>query len=405
MGKCGNIALDIQTYHAGLHQPTHPNVISFEVPWHGYHYYMAYTPYPYGNGFEENPCIAASNDLIHWEKPSGLINPIATSEELVCDELKDSHLLYRKDLDRLELWYLGRIDGTLAEDAPLHCFRKVSNDGCNWSDYEVVYSFEKFKLVSPSVIYAGEYLFWGICHVKENTGLYFMRSEDGVHWSNLEKCDVPDAVLTDMWHGTVSFVEKQYHFVWVGNSGANRDRIYYANSDDGYRFTVPTVIVNNDVGWEFLYRPCLLRNQNRWYCYYGVIRSDGKWMISMSHGETLDKLRGISHEDLGELSQPLDALIVANHRLRLKQCFRKIVGYFTPKLMALMPLLVGLRILHVGPITAWIIAVIGCTIGSAIWIDRKNPIWRGFIMGTSNACMAAFLAEILEKILQVCFLM
>ena len=55
---------------------------------------MAYTTYPYGIGSEENPCLAASNDLIHWEKPEGLINPIACCEEVECDELKDTHLLY-----------------------------------------------------------------------------------------------------------------------------------------------------------------------------------------------------------------------------------------------------------------------------------------------------------------------
>lgn len=76
MGTCGSTALDIKTYFAGRNQPTHPNVISFDTPWHGYRYYMAYTPYPYQNGFEENPCLAASNDLIHWETPAGLYNPL-----------------------------------------------------------------------------------------------------------------------------------------------------------------------------------------------------------------------------------------------------------------------------------------------------------------------------------------
>lgn len=337
MGKCGNIALDIKTYFAGRNQPTHPNVIAFDTPWHGYRYYMGYTPYPYGNGFEENPCLAGSNDLIHWENPEGLRNPIATSEELACDELKDSHLLYRGDLDRLEMWYLGRIESTMAEGGQLHCLRKVSKDGRSWSNYEVMYSFGAFNLVSESVIYNGEYLFWGIRHTKEDTGLYFMRSSDGICWTEPEKCEIPGADTTDMWHGTVIYQEGRYHFVWVGNSGAARGRVYYAHSMDGLRFSDPQVIIENDAGWKFLYRPCLLKTRGQWYCYYGVIRCDNRWMISMSRGESLHNLSGITGAELGAICQPLDNLVDSDFKLLVRQWKHRIGALFTPRLMLLIP--------------------------------------------------------------------
>ena len=396
MGKCGNVALDIRTYFAGLNQPTHPNVISFDTPWHGYRYYMAYTPYPYGNGFEENPCIAASNDLIHWEKPAGVINPIATSEELACDELKDSHLLYRKDLDRLELWYLGRIDSTLAKGGQLHCLRKVSADGRSWSGYEVMYSFSEFNLVSESVIYDGAYLFWGIRHSKEDTGLYFMRSEDGIHWSEPEKCGIPDAVLTDMWHGTVIFQEGRYHFVWVGNSGKARSKIYYSSSADGIRFSAPRVIVENDAGWEFLYRPCLLKDKDQWYCYYGVIRCDGKWLISMSRGGSLQNLTGVTPEELGKTSQ---LLIASDVKMRMRRWIKDTANLFTPRLMILTPLLILLRFLQFSPLTVWFLSIICGTVCAFVLFDPKRAIRRGILMGTAAACVAAFLAEIAAQIL------
>lgn len=401
MGKCGKVALDIITYFAGLDQPTHPNVISFDVPWHGYRYYMAYTPYPYGNGFEENPCIAASNDLIHWDKPSGLVNPIATSEEIVCDELKDSHLLYREDLDRLEMWYLGRINGTLAEGSPLHCLRKVSTDGLTWSDYEIMYTFSEFNLVSQSVIYDGAYRFWGIRHTKEDTGLYFMRSNDGVHWSALKKCDVPDAALTDMWHGTVIYADKQYHFAWVGNSGKHRDRIYYSNSDDGCCFTIPSVIVVNDAGWDFLYRPCLLKEGSQWYCYYGAIRCDGKWLISMSQGESLECLTGITTADLGVIRQPIEALIASSLKLRMKRYAKDVMKLFTPRLLLCLPLLIVLCFLRLSPLMVWLIAIICGCIGSIVLIEPKRTIRRSIVMGTVNACISVFLFEIYLQILQI----
>ncbi len=37
---------------------------------------MAYTPYPLGDTDAENPCIAASDDGLHWYAPAN-INPLA----------------------------------------------------------------------------------------------------------------------------------------------------------------------------------------------------------------------------------------------------------------------------------------------------------------------------------------
>lgn len=59
----GKVRLNIETYLAGKDQPTHPSVISFDNTWNGYKYWMTYTPYQEGNGEEENPSIAVSNDL------------------------------------------------------------------------------------------------------------------------------------------------------------------------------------------------------------------------------------------------------------------------------------------------------------------------------------------------------
>ena len=36
----------IPTYD-GSDQSTHPSVLRFDAPWHGYLYWMAMTPYPY----------------------------------------------------------------------------------------------------------------------------------------------------------------------------------------------------------------------------------------------------------------------------------------------------------------------------------------------------------------------
>ena len=149
----GSVRLNIETYRAGENQPTHPSVVSFEIPWHGYSYWMAYSPYPYANGEEENPCVAASNDLLYWETPEGLANPIGDNEETGCDELKDPHILYREDLDRLEVWYLGRQSVALGGDGTsLLLMRKWSKDGIHWSELEIM---TQTKYLSPSILWDG----------------------------------------------------------------------------------------------------------------------------------------------------------------------------------------------------------------------------------------------------------
>ena len=108
-GKCENPEnIPLETYLAGDNQPTHPSVYDFGKKWNGYRYWMSYSPYPYANGEEENPCLAVSNDMQSWTVPSGLFNPVAFNEETACDELKDPHIVYNNTTDSIEMWYLGR---------------------------------------------------------------------------------------------------------------------------------------------------------------------------------------------------------------------------------------------------------------------------------------------------------
>lgn len=61
----------------GYNEPYHPSVVFFENGWHGYHYWMAFTPMPKkaaNNPYIDRwecPCVYASNDGIHFEMPGG----------------------------------------------------------------------------------------------------------------------------------------------------------------------------------------------------------------------------------------------------------------------------------------------------------------------------------------------
>ena len=299
----GHTSLYVETYLAGKNQLTHPNVIKFDKPWHGYKYWMGYTPYPNGDGEEENPSIAVSNDMYKWETPKNLANPIADNEETGCNELKDSQLIYRDDLDRLEMWYLGRVSKNLGGDGEtLLLFRKTSKDGINWSKYQVM---REFKYVSPAIIWDGEkYCVWGIGFDGQGTkGVFdYFESKDGVNWSDPVHCKIGnDSKTLDMWHGDVTYNEKLkcYELVYISMS---KQEIYYTASKDKVNFNKTKVIIKNDNTWNVLYRPTLLFENNQYYCLYGVIKVNGENYISMSTGKNINELKGISDKDINKMS-------------------------------------------------------------------------------------------------------
>ena len=303
----GRVRLNIETYLAGKDQPTHPSVISFEKKWNGYRYWMVYTPYPEANGEEENPSIAVSNDLYKWETPYGMVNPITDNEEIGCNELKDGHILYRNDLDRLEVWYLGRLSKNLGGDGTsLTLFRKYSYDGITWSPYE---SLDKVQYLSPSIIWDGtKYQMWSIgFNTFDTEGTFvYQESIDGKNWTVPEKCSIGERKMNlELWHGSVcyDFEREKYVFVYIPN-GSSSQTIESCESEDGVHFTKNQSIVKNDKStlWNRFYRPCLMIENGIYHLFYGVVTQDNKWYISYSKGDSLQSLKGITEEDCSKMA-------------------------------------------------------------------------------------------------------
>lgn len=181
--------MPIETYLAGNNQPTHPSILDFGEKWNGWRYWMAYSPYPYANGEEENPCIVVSNDLRSYNVPSGLHNPIAFNEETGCDELKDPHIVYNNETDSIEMWYLGRVDGTIASGSALLLMRKKSADGIVWSEHEILDTVS--GTLSPSIIHEdGRYKRWSIKPSTDNSPgkVLYAESKDAKIWTEDKPC-------------------------------------------------------------------------------------------------------------------------------------------------------------------------------------------------------------------------
>lgn len=331
----GSVRLNIETYIAGKNQLTHPAVYAFDKPWNGYTYWMAYSPYPFANGEEENPCIAVSNDLRHWITPAGLVNPIAYNEDTGCNELKDPHIVYRKDLDQIEVWYLGKLSENLGGDGnSLLLMRKCSKDGIHWSDYEIM---SKTKYLSPSVIWNGEkYQIWGIGYDMLNTtGTFvYQESTDGKTWSNPVPCSINGKSSgLDIWHGAVIQNNETFYFVFIDN---DKQKVYCCKSKDGLNFDSANVIVDNNGYWQHLYRPTLLVEDNTITCFYGIVDNEGQWYISLSSGNSLDSLTGLRESDISSMT-PLNDSMVDTHSLRynIEILFNSVNSYFYIEILAI----------------------------------------------------------------------
>lgn len=398
--NCTQAALRIQTYYAGKNQATHPNVIELDPPLGGYRYLMGYTAFPYANGAEENPCLAASNDLLHWEKPEGLINPIACAEELECDELKDTHLLYNKDLQRLEMWYLGRIQSDLQSGGSLYCLRKTSADLVHWSPYEVMYQFTGFNLCSPTILWEdGEYHFWGIRSDKTDTGLYFMKSADGSEWSSLERCSLEKDWKTELWHGTVIRTAERYEFVWVGKTGKNAQKIFHAVSKDGKIFTGTNTIVSNDTKWSRLYRPALLYTDGQCACFYGVVRKDGKWLIGISTGSSVNKLIGLAEPE----AVNDQAYCSTSSKMRRQAKVREYLVLLVPSMALFIPAY-GLAYAFIrNIIVIWFVGILITTALYYCRFNRKKCIQGGIWMGTLCCSAGLFLYTVCSEVFNLFF--
>lgn len=332
----GTVRVNIETYLAGQNQLTHPSVLVFPKTWNGFRYWMGYSPYPYSSGEEENPCLAVSNDLLCWECPFGLANPIADNEETGCNELKDPHLVYRDDLDRLEMWYLGRLSENLGGDgSSLLLFRKYSQDGIHWSDYEVMTS---TKYLSPSIIWDGtKYQMWSIGYdLWDTSGTFvYQESVNGFDWSIPISCSLDDQYSNiDIWHGSVTMYDGEYQFVFVDNT--DKQEIFHCSSMDGIHFRDLNVIIKNNEYWDYLYRPVLVYDENTVSCIYGVVNQENQWYISMSIGSELNHLEGVKQAKKEDMF-PLTDDVVDTHGIyySVKKVYDVIQLYFRLELLML----------------------------------------------------------------------
>lgn len=299
--------LEIRTYD-GFHQPCHPKVLYFENKWNGYHYWMAYTPYPYCADLYENPCLAVSDDGVNWTEPAGIRNPVTgvppTHENSA--HYSDPHLLMNGET--MELWFRYNPsygDGVNADSNEGIILRTCSEDGIHWTEPEQLYQNRAIldPVLSPIVMLSdGVYTMW---YARRDGCLYRTQSEDAHTWTTPEKTDLV-APNSRIWHQDMIQTDLGYEIVFCARPKGTQSNLhglslYYAASTDGMHFTDPVLIVSPRTGTDAfdnasIYRASILKTDGVYRIYYSSMSERYVWKISLCEGASISELKGMGIE-------------------------------------------------------------------------------------------------------------
>lgn len=287
-GYCENAQqpLRIHTYD-GSDQENHPKVLYFKQGWHGWRYWMSFTPYPYCDADYENPSIAVSNDGVRWSAPKGMPEPVIKPPADVNNggHYSDPHLVMNGQY--MQLWY--RYNPTnRRRTGTSHSINRIymieTRNGTAWSRPLLIFN-DQFKYYSPAVIFDGsKYRVW---FSNDNGKLYYRESSDLKRWSQ--------AVATGLvlpgycvWHQDVIKTDIGYQIVFSaykhGFFGRNNQCLYYAVSQDGLHFNSPVKILSPSRGTgrlddQMIYRSSIVDVDGAYKIYYSAMNHNREWHI------------------------------------------------------------------------------------------------------------------------------
>lgn len=269
--------LDVPTYE-GSGQAVHPDVVRFPQPWHGWEYWMAFTPYPHAQVDKENPSIAVSHDGIRWQVPAGLTNPIIRTPAKGYNS--DPDLSYDPAADRLVLMYREVSGG-------FNIIKTVSSgDGIRWSLPRVTFRRREHGIVSPTVAVGpgGAPTVWyidaGNRRCRERVTRTFAQTTSAMGALQPARSEVdwtpPRRIRLDqpgysVWHLDVTWVPERHEYWAIFPANRNFTcygrELFFARSSDGVTWTTyrTPVMRRGDAAWTgaSLYRGSLLYDATR----------------------------------------------------------------------------------------------------------------------------------------------
>jgi putative cell wall-binding protein len=289
--------LNVPTYD-GEDMSVHPSVVYFKNAWHGYHYWMVSTPYPYSNDAYENPEITASNDGINWVVPNGASNPLV--QRPAVGHNCDPELFYNSETDELWIYYLeaNDINTTYVK------FLKSSN-GVSWTSAKTIITDSRsaYETISPTVDYIASknlYYMWSVNLGNETLGqkdnyVELRTSSDGINWSNPQTISNFTQDGAEVWHIYIRYIPTYNEFwcifaAYPDGSNVGDTMLYYSKSSDGINWTTyynSPILEKGAAGtWDEgnVYRSCFVYNADTdlmkiWYSSVGAGAAAGIWGI------------------------------------------------------------------------------------------------------------------------------
>lgn len=266
----------------GNSQNMHPKVLYIPDGVGGHKYWIAYTPYDFGNVKHENPCIAYSDDGYNWTDISA--NPLANTDgEADTIYYSDTHLVYTGS--RLECWY-RKVNGNTET-----IYRRNSPNGINWTDPEEIYSvtINGNALLSPVIFYDNpthKYRIWVVNSANGyHIDYYEAPSDDIATWSFVRSITLAynyKGTAYNVWHIDVSLIDNKY--VLIAMCKGTPWCVFMATSDDNITYTTPEILLypNNVDDWDAeMYRSCIVKTDADYRVYYSA-----RWRLIYGTGVT-----------------------------------------------------------------------------------------------------------------------
>lgn len=217
----------------GSGQLTHPDVVFFDQPWRGHHYWLAFTPYPFMDERQENPCILVSDDGLHWALPQGGKNPLVTTP--VQGFHADPDLLYHPLQDQVWLYYLHTV-----RNQRQWLKRLCSADGRHWSAPEVILELPYQEIRSPALAWKeGRLWLWSV-NMSGGRHLELRHSPDGVQWSPPRRVVCPMAGHTPSHLDVLTLPTGEWGMVVQATPQAGGPNpLFWRTSNDGLTWQGP----------------------------------------------------------------------------------------------------------------------------------------------------------------------
>lgn len=285
----------------GSGQTTHPSVLYFPKAWNGYKFWMAHSPYPFSNEFNENPSIIASNDGVNWVEPYNISNPldmVSFEESKRFFHYSDPALVFNNHTNEIECWYRFSKTGKVEQ-----IFRRKTKDGRTWTKREKVLDQSKNKpidmILSPSIVYEnGEYKMWSVS-LKPNR-VEFRTSKDAVRWSKPETqyIKLPDNILP--WHIEVKLIDNEFLMLLnclnASKKDINTKFLMSSSSKDGANWDdfSYSILPNKDPNkWngKMIYKSSFIKIKGTYVVYYASMSKDYKWHLGVAYGNSLNSLK------------------------------------------------------------------------------------------------------------------